>query len=416
MRGLHWCFAGLAVLFVLLGGGCSSGSATALQVHLDAGPAAAPFDTPVHITVSGLSPAGLVTLQATARDSQGRLWESAAGFRASAAGTLNLAAAVPVSGSYHVADAAGLLWSLHPTFTRNPEAGFIMGNSGFTVRLEVLAGGQVRATATLARLLSFKTGPSVQTVSRDGIASTLFTPGKITPGAPAVVVIGGSEGGEDTLTAAALAMAGYPALALGYFKEPGLPPCLCAIPLEYFARAVRWLRAQPAEGGRRVVLIGGSRGAEAALLVASYEPHLFDAVVADSPTAYIYGAFGGTGAAWTFHGKPLTTGAAIPVANIRVPVLVSDGGQDSVWLSAASASTIVQELRGSGDRAPYANLYYPDAGHAYAGLPPYLSYPGYGFNGQYVYLGGSEQANALAAEQFWAKMIEFINNPSAPLK
>jgi dienelactone hydrolase len=416
VRGLRWGFAGLAVLLVLLCGGCSNRSAAALHVHLDAGPAAAPFDTPVHITVSGLSPAGLVTLQAKTRDDQGRLWESAADFRASAAGTLNLAAAVPVSGSYHVADAAGLLWSLHPTFTRNPEVQFIMGDSGFTVRLQVLAGGQVKATATLARLWSFKIGLSVQTVSRDGIASTLFTPSKIASGAPAVVVIGGSQGGEDTLTAAALAMAGYPALALGYFKEPGLPQCLCAIPLEYFARAVHWLRAQPVAGGRRVVLIGGSRGAEAALLVASYEPHLFDAVVADSPSASIGGAFGGTGAAWTFHGKPLTTGAAIPVANIRVPVLLGDGGQDSVWLSAAAASTIVQELRGSGDRASYTNLYYPDAGHAYAGLPPYFPYSGYGFNGQYIYLGGSEQANALAAQQFWPKMIEFINNPSVPLR
>ena len=76
--------------------------------------------------------------------------------------------------------------------------------------------------------------------------------------------------------------------------------------------------------------------------------------------------------------KAADPGAAIPVANIRVPVLLSDGGQDGVWHSAGSASKIVQELRGSGDRAPYTNLYYPDAGHAYAGLPPYLSYSGYG--------------------------------------
>ncbi len=73
---------------------------------------------------------------------------------------------------------------------------------------------------------------------RDGFASTLFTPDKATPKAPAVVVLGGSGGGEDTITAAALAMGGYPALALGYFNEPGLPQCLCAIPLEHFARAV----------------------------------------------------------------------------------------------------------------------------------------------------------------------------------
>jgi hypothetical protein len=186
-----------------------------VHVRLEAGPVAAAFDTPVRVTVSGLPPGGLITLRAKTRDYQGRVWESAADFRASAKGTLNLAAARPVSGSYHVADAAGLLWSLHPTFTKNPEAQFIMGNSGFTIRLQVLTGGQVKVTATLARMWSFKTGPSVQTVSGDGIASTLFTPNKTTPGAPAIVVIGGSEGGENIVTAGALAMAGYPALALG---------------------------------------------------------------------------------------------------------------------------------------------------------------------------------------------------------
>jgi Acyl-CoA thioester hydrolase/BAAT N-terminal region/Transposase, Mutator family len=63
---------------------------------------------PVHVTVSGLPPGERVTVQAQTRDGQGRPWESQAHFRASAAGTLNLATAVPVSGSYHVADANGL--------------------------------------------------------------------------------------------------------------------------------------------------------------------------------------------------------------------------------------------------------------------------------------------------------------------
>jgi uncharacterized protein len=193
-----------------------------------------------------------------------------------------------------------------------------------------------------------------------------------------------------------------------------LPQCLCSIPLEYFARAVGWLRAQPVARGRRIVLIGTSRGAEGALLIASYEPHLFNAVIANSPSATINGAFGGTGAAWTFDGKPLTTGAPIPVANIRIPVLLSDGGHDQVWPSATSASVIMLELRGYGDPAPYANLYYPGAGHAAAGSPPYFPYSDIGSHGNVH--GGSEQANALAAEQFWAKMITFINNPSAPLK
>jgi dienelactone hydrolase len=59
---------------------------------------------------------------------------------------------------------------------------------------------------------------------------------------------------------------------------------------EYFARAVSWLRAQPAGRGRPVVLYGASDGAQAALLLASYLPHLADAVVASSPTDIIHGA------------------------------------------------------------------------------------------------------------------------------
>ncbi|HEY6295170.1 MAG TPA: acyl-CoA thioesterase/bile acid-CoA:amino acid N-acyltransferase family protein [Streptosporangiaceae bacterium] len=407
MRTGRW-FASIAV--ALLCASCSGASAGPphLHVNLSAGPFSAPFDTPVHITVSGLPAGGLVTLRAQALDSQGRPWESAAQFRASAAGGLDLATAAPVSGSYRTADAAGLLWSLHPAFAAGPATQFFTSHAGFVVQLQVVVDGGVQAAATLVRLATSGTSVSVQTVARNGFAATLFTPASVKPGTPAVVVLGGSEGGELTLTADGLALIGFPALTLGYFQEPGLPRCLCSIPLEYFVRAIGWLRAQPVARGRPVVLYGVSRGAEGALLIASYEPHLVDAVVASSPSNVIVGAYGGPGPAWTLHGRPLPTGAEIPVGNIRVPLLLGDGGQDYVWPSAASAASIVFELHSSGDHAPYTNLYYPDAGHGFFGGPPYFPYSGYGGLGNP--LGGSQQANALAIEQFWTKMIAFINS------
>ena len=236
-----WVLAGAVLM--LAGAGCGSGPAGA-PVRLDAGPAAAALVDPVHVSVSGLPPAGLVTVQARTLDPQGQPWVSAAVFRASAAGTLNLATAVPVSGSYHTADAAGLFWSLHPAPGTNQATNFSSSAAGFTVRLEVLTGGRVRASATLRRLLPVTV--SVQAVHRDGFAGLLYTSAAVRPGAPAVVVLGGAAGGYDDLPALGLAMSGYPALALAYFDEPGLPQCLCSIPLEYFARAVGWLRAQPA--------------------------------------------------------------------------------------------------------------------------------------------------------------------------
>jgi len=398
-----WVPAG-AVL-VLAGAGCGSGPAGA-PVRLDAGQAVAALVDPVHVSVSGLPPAGLVTVQARAVDAQRQPWVSAAVFRASATGTLNLATAVPVSGSYHTADAAGLLWSLHPAPGTNQAAAFSPPAAGFTVRLEVLTADRVRAAATLRRLLPVTV--SIQTVRRDGFAGALYTSAAVRPGAPAVVVLGGAEGGEDAAPALGLAMSGYPALALAYFAGPGLPQCLCSIPLEYFARAVGWLRAQPAGRGRPVVLYGASRGAEAVLLLASYLPHLAGGVVASSPTAAINPANSVVpGPAWTFGGQPLPPVGNIPVTRIRVPLLMGDGGQDIVWDSAAAASTIMSELRGSADHAPATNLYYPGAGHYYFGFPPYFPF----FTTTEVAgLGGSAQADALATEQFWTRMITFLNH------
>jgi hypothetical protein len=73
VRTLQWYGTGLlAGALGLACSGCGGGPASAPQVRLEAGPAAAAFDTPVHITVTGL-PQGLVTVRARARDYQGRL-------------------------------------------------------------------------------------------------------------------------------------------------------------------------------------------------------------------------------------------------------------------------------------------------------------------------------------------------------
>jgi hypothetical protein len=54
-------------------------------VRLDAGPAAAALVDPVHVTISGLPSAALVTVQAWALDREGQTWVSAAVFRRTAA-------------------------------------------------------------------------------------------------------------------------------------------------------------------------------------------------------------------------------------------------------------------------------------------------------------------------------------------
>ena len=89
---------------------------------------------------------------------------------------------------------------------------------------------------------------------------------------PAVLIIGGSQGGlASTLLAALLAAHDYPALAIAYFKEPGLPWSPSRIPLEYFARAL-WLRARPQVDPAHVFTLGISFGSEPALLLGENIP------------------------------------------------------------------------------------------------------------------------------------------------
>ena len=90
-------------------------------------------------------------------------------------------------------------------------------------------------------------------------------------GSPAklgVLVLGGAEGGVPS-GAKFLASKGYAALALAYFGAPGLPETLEQIPLEYLDRALAWLDASPGVPRGGVVIQGGSKGAELALLLAS---------------------------------------------------------------------------------------------------------------------------------------------------
>ena len=88
-------------------------------------------------------------------------------------------------------------------------------------------------------------------------------------GAGGVLVLGGSEGGLVEGFASALARHGFATMALAYFAMQGLPPKLIEIPVEYFRRALDWLRAQPETSPARPAVVGSSKGGEAALLVAS---------------------------------------------------------------------------------------------------------------------------------------------------
>ena len=108
--------------------------------------------------------------------------------------------------------------------------------------------------------------------------------------APAVLMLGGSEGRlgpEWTNLSKAMQSEGFSVLQLSCFRGPKQNPRLELIPLEYFATALRWLRQRPEVNPARVAIVGMSKGAEAALLVAVRHPDV-KAIIAAMPSSVVW--------------------------------------------------------------------------------------------------------------------------------
>jgi dienelactone hydrolase len=274
------------------------------------------------------------------------------------------------------------------------------------VRLSVLADGNTVARATLSRRITPRSVRIRQlTVRRDGVFGFLFTPaGHVRR--PAVLAFGGSEGGYSSIDEAGLLAAhGYPALALAYFNAPGLPSQLVRIPLEYFARAGRILRAQPEADPARIVPLGVSYGGEASLLVAATFPRLFHGAIALVPSARVTSGLprlGGDAAAWTLHGRAVPEGP-IAVERISGPVLVQGAGSDGEWPSADAVAEVQHRLAAHRFRFPHEGVVYPRAGH-YSGIAvPNLPEPT-----DQPSAGGSPSADAAARADLWNRIQRYL--------
>jgi dienelactone hydrolase len=242
-------------------------------------------------------------------------------------------------------------------------------------------------------------------------------------------VFGGSDGGLTTgQTAELLASRGYPALALAYFDEPGLPHALERIPLEYFARAARWLARQPGADARALTVWGFSRGSEAALLLGAYFPGLVHAVIAGSPSSVNNGAVSLTHVvpprdpAWMLHGKPLPVAApfgapyspgnpaaVLPVQMIMGPVLLLAGADDELWPSARFAQAIMARLNRYHDRYPHQDLVFPGAGHLVGAAFPYdLGPVSFSTPVGTLDMGGTPFVTTVAETRAWHDVLAFL--------
>lgn len=205
-------------------------------------------------------------------------------------------------------------------------------------------------------------------------------------------MIPGSGGGLPTDVATIYAEKGYPTLAVRYFDyslDADYVFSITQLPLESFKTAFDWLKKNSSLPLNKIVFYGRSRGGEAALLVGSYYPGLFDAIIAEVPSSHAWGDRANgiwtqylelqpdptqEIGSWTFEGNdvpfvrmngwlqthsketelnglPLYSYvdaykkafseetknqlelARIKVEKINSPILVTGGGQDQLWAS-----------------------------------------------------------------------------------
>lgn len=270
---------------------------------------------------------------------------------------------------------------------------------------------------------------------------------------PAMILLGGSEGGDSMRRSAPLFVAqGYVAMSVAYFKAPGLPAALVDVPVETVGNAIAALHARPDVDSARIGIFGGSKGGELALLAASTYPAI-KAVVADVPAPFAYMGLGSdgqpTGCSWTRNGKALpcipastaantaigmdfsahkpislrafygasrnadpavTAAALFPLEKIDGPVLCLAGADDQLWNSPAHCDIAIQTLKAHGH--PYADkeIVFPNAGHPflYATKGPSSAVISIPIAGTTLDLGGTPDGDATAAEDAWPQIWKFL--------
>jgi len=396
--------------------GAAAGVAAAARPAISITPARSLPDDPLAIRITHLAP-GSATVGMRSTDDGGFEWSSSASYRVPASGTLDLATAFARSGSYRGVWPMGLLVTMKPS--RSDPAGAYIWTTSHRLRFELTVEQHGRQVAARTFGRGFAGGLTERRLSfaEDGLVGVFYAP-LHAHRRPGVVIFGGSEGGYHTLIGALLAAHGYPTLSLAYFARPGLPENLEHIPLEYFAKALRWFAARPQVDAARIAVGGVSYGSAAALLLAIHYPELVHAVIASVPTNVGLCGLAGTppvcsGYAWTFGGRPVpyTTqfgnpaptdnpNAIIPVERIRVPIFLDCAGRDEKWPSCPYAQAIVARLKAHGSRAPRVLYEYPDAEHFVGAFDPYE--PGFGTT-EYSY-----EATERAREALWPRLLAFL--------
>ena len=383
--------------------------------------------SPLTLRLEGMPKETKIKIFSELIDRYGRLWIGQSEFMSDADGMVDPATQVPLSGEWKNRDGIGPFWALkrmtksdaHP----RPE-------NGNAERIAITALVDDRPVATSSSLRFFR-DDSVKEVpiDDDRLVGRMFMPRSGKSEYPAIIVVPGSGGGIPTGMAEQLASHGYVALALAYFGEPNLPDNLELVPLEYFDRAIDWLKQKPFVNESRIGLLGGSKGGELVLLLGTRREDV-RAIVSIVPSTHVFQSISdqwNRTSSWSVGGKGLpfvaykssakfresdvlrdlyeeslndaSADSRIPMEKIVGNVLLITGSEDQTWPANAMCEEFIKRFPNL-DNFEHQN--YSNVGHeAFAS--------GYRPTSWSKRVGGTRQGQALAQAKSWVSAIDFLS-------
>lgn len=378
-------------------------------------------------------------------------WESHAVFLADAEGIVDLSRQPAQSGSYPGKDAMGLFWSMRlddAVVERRPFTKTLP--TPVIVKLTAQQAGESASIEVTRRLMAQgvrrrEIRPGLQPeLQNDGLVATLFD--HESGARPGVIIVSGSGGGLAEDQPALLASRGYAVLSLAYFGMEGVSADLTNIPLEYFGRAIDWMRMNPSVDRERIAVMGASRGGELSLLLGATFPAL-KAVVAYVPSGVVWPGLSATPTteippAWTHHGKGLDFMPSPPsdpevwgklpvvltptfhkamsmrrraewpeieVEKTNGPILMFSGSDDQMWPSLALTDIAALRLLKHNFAHRFEHITYAGAGHFFRfPYSPVITEIFHPVVRVMMALGGDAVANAAADRDSWERLLGFL--------
>jgi len=211
----------------------------------------------------------------------------------------------------------------------------------------------------------------------------------------AIMFIGGSEGGLPTYyDIKKYTSIGYPCYMVGYFGTKNTPDRLEMIPLEYLDNAISIFKTFPEVQDKKIIVYGGSKGGELALLLASTNKNI-EGVIAAVPSSVVFQGLGGKFlSSWSYKDEPVpfvpfapydyskivnsqyvelykfsldqkeaVEKAIIHVEKINGPILILTGKDDTMWPSTQMGEMIIKRLEYRNFSFWYKHIAYENAGH-----------------------------------------------------